>query len=114
MKDIVSILKALSDETRLRIINILFERELCVCDIVDALDIIQTKASRHLQYLKNAGLVKDRKQAQWVYYSMTTCLDIKFLDSLIYDKIRQLEPFKSDLKNLEICLERKKSCNAIN
>lgn len=107
MKSIVDVLKALSDETRLRIINILYVKELCVCDIVEALNITQTKASRHLQYLKNAGLVEDRKHAQWVYYSMIKNKDIKFLDSLVYDNIRELELFKSDLKNLEVWLKSK-------
>ena len=63
-------LKALSDETRLRILNLLYENELCVCVIMELLQITQAKASRHLIYLKNVGLVKDRKQAQWSYYSM--------------------------------------------
>ncbi|MDD2555744.1 MAG: metalloregulator ArsR/SmtB family transcription factor [Syntrophaceticus sp.] len=112
MKNIVDILKALSDETRLRIINLLYLKELCVCDIVETLNITQTKASRHLQYLKNAGLVEDRKSAQWVYYSMAEISDIKFLDSLIYENIRTQEPFKSDLDSLEDWLkDRKRVCD---
>ena len=107
MKSMVDILKALSDETRLRIINLLYVKELCVCDIVETLNITQTKASRHLQYLKNAGLVKDRKHAQWAYYSMIENKDIKFLDILIHENISTLEPFKSDLNNLRIWLESK-------
>ena len=59
------VLKALSDETRLRIINLLYERELCVCDVMEVLQISQAKASRHLIYLKNSGLARDRKVAQW-------------------------------------------------
>lgn len=112
MKNIVDILKALSDETRLRIINLLYLKELCVCDIVETLNITQTKASRHLQYLKNAGLVEDRKSAQWVYYSMAEISDIKFLDSLIYENIRTQEPFKSDLDSLDDWLkDRKRVCD---
>ncbi|NSW92702.1 MAG: winged helix-turn-helix transcriptional regulator [Firmicutes bacterium] len=107
MKSIVDILKALSDETRLRIINLLYVKELCVCDIVKTLNITQTKASRHLQYLKNAGLVQDRKHAQWVYYSITENKNIKFLDTLIYENISMLEPFKSDLNNLRAWLKSK-------
>lgn len=107
MKTIVDILKALSDETRLRIINLLYVRELCVCDIVETLNITQTKASRHLQYLKNAGLVEDRKHSQWAYYSLIANKDIKFLDSLIHENIRLWEPFVSDLGNLEVRLASK-------
>lgn len=107
MKNIVDVLKALSDETRLRIINLLYTKELCVCDIVETLKITQTKASRHLQYLKNAGLVEDRKHAQWVYYSRLQNLENKFVDSLIHDNIRLQEPFKSDLSSLDSWLKSK-------
>lgn len=107
MKTLLNVLKALSDETRLRIINLLYERELCVCDIMEALKISQTKASRHLLCLKNAGLVEDRKQAQWVYYSIIKGTDTRFIDTLIYDEIRGFEQFKSDLQELGTWLERK-------
>lgn len=107
MKNIVDILKALSDETRLRIINLLYVKELCVCDIVETLSVTQTKVSRHLQYLKNAGLVEDRKHAQWAYYSMIENREFKFLDSLVHDNIRTREPFMSDLINLEVWLKSK-------
>lgn len=68
MKYILNIFKALSDETRLRILKLLEQGELCVCDIVAALDMIQPKVSFHLGVLKDAGLVKDRKQGKWVHY----------------------------------------------
>ncbi|BAE86462.1 ArsR/SmtB family transcription factor [Desulfitobacterium hafniense] len=107
MENIVDIMKALSDETRLRIINLLFIKDLCVCDIVETLEITQTKASRHLKYLKNAGLVEDRKKAQWVYYSAVRNTNNKFIDSLIHENIRSKEPYKSDLSNLEAWIIRK-------
>ncbi|OPX86801.1 MAG: HTH-type transcriptional repressor AseR [Pelotomaculum sp. PtaB.Bin104] len=100
MINIVDILKALSDETRLRIINLLFEGELCVCDIMETLDITQAKASRHLGVLRRAGLVKDRKSAQWVYYTLAPVEDNKYLDSIVSDHLRQTEPYTVDLKNL--------------
>lgn len=112
MKRLLNTLKALSDETRLRIINLLYEKELCVCDIMETLQITQTKASRHLSYLKNAGLVTDRKHAQWVYYSIINDDNNKFLDSLITDNLRNLDQFKSDLLSLQDWLKRKNiSCN---
>lgn len=107
MKKLLNTLKALSDETRLRIVNLLYEKELCVCDIVEALQITQTKASRHLSYLKNAGLVTDRKHAQWVHYSMVQDNKNRFLNSLVFDDLRNLEQFRNDLKNLEAWLKRK-------
>ena len=70
MNELVTIFKALSDETRLRIIKLLEQGELCVCDIVAALDIVQPKASFHLGVLKEAGLIKDRKQGKWIHYSL--------------------------------------------
>ncbi len=63
--------KAFADETRLRILHLLIEKkELCVCDIIDILNMGQSKVSRHLAYLKNAGLVVDRKDGIWSYYSL--------------------------------------------
>ncbi|MFZ5907342.1 MAG: ArsR/SmtB family transcription factor [Nitrospirota bacterium] len=70
MKDLVQIYKALSDETRLRIIKLLEHGELCVCDIVASLDIIQPKVSFHLGVLKEAGLVKDRRVGKWIHYRL--------------------------------------------
>jgi ArsR family transcriptional regulator len=71
MNELVTIFKALSDETRLRIIKLLEEGELCVCDVTAALDMAQPKVSFHLSTLKEAGLIKDRKQGKWIHYSLT-------------------------------------------
>jgi ArsR family transcriptional regulator len=70
MNELTSIFKALSDETRLRIIKLLERGELCVCDIVAALDMVQPKVSFHLGTLKEAGIIKDRKQGKWIHYSL--------------------------------------------
>ncbi len=66
----VQLFKALADETRLRILNLLAHGELCVCEIEQALGIGQSKASRHLAYLRNAGLVTDRREGPWMYYAV--------------------------------------------
>ena len=64
-------LKACADQTRLRLINLLAaEGEVCVCHLVDALNTNQPKVSRHLAYLKRAGLVTDRKDGLWVHYRL--------------------------------------------
>jgi len=68
MKDLLLVFKALSDKTRLRILKLLEHGELCVCEIVAALDIIQPKISFHLTTLKEAGLIKDRKHGKWIHY----------------------------------------------
>jgi len=68
MQDLVIVFKALSEETRLRIMKLLERGELCVCDIVAALDIIQPRVSFHLAVLREANLIKDRKQGKWTHY----------------------------------------------
>ena len=72
MKNTVQLFKALSDETRLRILALLFDRELCVCDFMAVLELPQSTASRHLAYLRNAGWVTDRRQTKWMYYQINT------------------------------------------
>lgn len=62
--------KALADETRLRIVKLLGVRELCVCEVMIALGLTQPTASHHLGILENAGLVSDRKEGKWVFYSI--------------------------------------------
>ena len=71
MDEFVKILKALSDKTRTRIIKVLLNRKtLCVCEIMQALNISQTRASKHLKILKDAGLVTDKKKGLWTDYSI--------------------------------------------
>lgn len=62
--------KALADETRLRILKLLEVREMCVCEVMVALELTQPTASHHLGILENVGLVKDRKEGKWVFYSV--------------------------------------------
>lgn len=62
--------KALSDETRLKILEMLTGNELCVCEIYEKLSMPQPTVSHHLKILKYAGLVNDRKDGKWVYYSL--------------------------------------------
>lgn len=97
-------LNALADETRLRIINILRNGELCVCQITEVLGISQSKASRHLNILKTAGIVTDRRQAQWVYYSL---LDNQpaFFFALLQD-MEKREEFQAELSKVTV-----KSCS---
>jgi ArsR family transcriptional regulator len=62
--------KALADETRLRILKLLEAREMCVCEVMVALDLTQPTASHHLGLLEKAGLVNARKEGKWVFYSI--------------------------------------------
>lgn len=61
---------ALSDETRLEIVAMLTGGERCVCELMDALDVAQSRLSFHLRVLKEAGIVIDRKDGRWVHYSL--------------------------------------------
>lgn len=64
------LLKALANGTRLRILRLLRKREMCVCELTVALDLTQPTASHHLSILENMGLIKDRKEGKWVFYSV--------------------------------------------
>ncbi len=71
MKALVLLFSALSDPSRLRILNLLLESgDLCVCDIEQTLNFTQTKVSRHIRYLRRAGLVRAKKSGRWVIYSL--------------------------------------------
>lgn len=70
MQDLIKAMKALSDETRLRILKILLERECCVCEVMQALDISQSRASRNLRILQNADFLKVRRDGVWIVYSV--------------------------------------------
>ena len=72
VRELADTFKALSDETRLQMMGLLLDNEeLCVCDFVGALGLTQSKASRHLRYLYNAGLVKDRRVGVWIHYRLS-------------------------------------------
>jgi len=70
MQNILKVFKALSGETRLRVANLLLERECSVCEIMQALRISHTRASRGLTSLHNAGLLKARRDGLWILYSI--------------------------------------------
>ena len=70
MHELIKAMKALSDETRLRILNILLKRECCVCEVMQALNISQTRASRNLGILHDAGFLTVRRNGTWMLYSV--------------------------------------------
>ena len=70
MQDLIRVMKALSDETRLRIMRVLLERECCVCEVMQALDISQSRASRNLGILQDAGFLGARRDGAWIVYSV--------------------------------------------
>jgi ArsR family transcriptional regulator, arsenate/arsenite/antimonite-responsive transcriptional repressor len=88
MKETARFFKALSDESRLKMLWLLFNyRELCVCDVMAVLDITQSKASRHLAALRHTGIASDRKDGLWSYYSLRTDVE----DQLSKDHLKLLK-----------------------
>jgi DNA-binding transcriptional ArsR family regulator len=79
------VFKALADSIRLRILGLLSFREMCVCEVMVALDLTQPTASHHLRILENVGLVKDRKEGKWVFYSIA--------DPELFESMRKLKFF---------------------
>lgn len=96
--ELVKILKALGDENRLRIINLLGDEELCVCEIENILEISQSNASRHLTKLGSANLVTFRKKAQWVYYrtNVNTLAEYPFVNELLASELKKISQCKLD------------------
>jgi len=72
MRELTKLLRVLSDESKLRVLNLLQERECCVCEVMQAMEISQSKASRVLSALYNVGLLKLRKEGRWALYSIDT------------------------------------------
>jgi ArsR family transcriptional regulator, arsenate/arsenite/antimonite-responsive transcriptional repressor len=112
MKHEAQLFKSLSDETRLKILWLLKgQEELCVCDIMRVLGITQSKASRHLRYLYHLGLVSDRREGLWMYYSLSASpgspgnILLKMLDEIL---VSQPEA-KALRQRLNLWLEEKKA-----
>lgn len=109
MKKTAHLFKALSDETRLRILALLVQGELCVCDLMATLDLPQSTVSRHLAYLRNAALVEDRRQGVWMYYRLATeggPLSRELL-ALLEQRLSELARARQDRAALLTYLERK-------
>ncbi len=103
MEEYTEIFKGLSDETRLRIVHLLIAagKELCCCEITDSLGESQYNISRHLKVLKNAALVKDRKEGRWVYSNIANNGDA--FKKILFEAVSSLpktEKLKEDERNL--------------
>lgn len=107
MQNILQIFKALSEETRLRILKLLEQGELCVCDLVAALDVVQPKVSFHLNVLKRSGFIKDRKQGRWIHYRLDDADFFKrFLILSVLERI-ETETVAEDKERLKEFLQSK-------
>jgi len=88
LKKSVSLFHALSDETRLVLLERLNEGERCVCELTDAMKASQSRLSFHLKVLKDAGLIRDRRDGRWMYYSIDPTA-IEELEAVI-DTLKQI------------------------
>lgn len=106
------LIHALSDQTRLRSVLLLQqEGELCVCELMYGLDVIQPKISRHLALLRDFGLVTSRRQGQWIYYKLQMDLPSWAMDMIkaIQQGAKNTDLFASDLANLKSMPNRPES-----
>ena len=103
MKQTAQLFKTLSDPTRLRLLNLLRTGEICVCDLMEILDLPQSTVSRHLATLRNAGLVTDERRGQCMYYGITadqTVFSQKLIE-LINVELAEQQVSRNDLAALE-------------
>ncbi|MCI2036095.1 transcriptional regulator [Caproiciproducens sp. NJN-50] len=110
----VEFFKALSEESRLRILSLLLEREMCVCEIEASLKMTQSNASRHLTALKNSGILDSFKKAQWTYYRINDRFkrDHAELWEYLQYHLRELPTYKIDLAEYQKC-SGQKLCDTI-
>jgi ArsR family transcriptional regulator len=113
MGQLAQFFKALSDETRLRIVMLLTEGELCVCDLMAALGEPQSKVSRHLTYLKYSGLTSSRRVGVWMHYSLSEPSNgfYRAQLNLLQEQLSSLPQFRKDMQKLKE-LKREGSCKA--
>ncbi|MFB7813245.1 ArsR/SmtB family transcription factor [Paenibacillus chitinolyticus] len=96
LQSLADTFKLMGDKTRLTILALLRERELCVCDLVDVTGMSQPSISQHLRKMKDAGLVSERRKGQWIYYSLAT--DHK---DLTLELLRQVPSMRHKIAEME-------------
>jgi len=108
MTDMLHVFKSLSDRTRLRIVRLLLERDLCVCELMFILGMAQSRVSHQLRILRDAGLVEDIRDGQWIIYRVPSLVreTIKPLLDLFPRKTDKLtEEEAADQDKLKACLK---------
>jgi len=102
MRDLVKAMKSLSDETRLRMLNLLLERECCVCEVMQVLGVSQSTASRGLCALCDAGLLKRRREGTWTFYSIDKDMTQYYSEMLqaVKEALEGDQSYKSDRERL--------------
>jgi ArsR family transcriptional regulator, arsenate/arsenite/antimonite-responsive transcriptional repressor len=103
LEAVETLFKALADATRLRILGLLLTGEVCVCHIHESLKIPQPKASRHLAYLRKAGLVEARREGLWMHYRLADLPDplLQSLSDTVRHALTHLETVHKDAGRLQ-------------
>jgi ArsR family transcriptional regulator len=114
MEQLAQLYKALSEETRIRIMMLLTQGELCVCDVQAVLDEPQSKVSRHLAYLKHSGLVSSKRVGVWMHYVIKETADgtCKAQLAFMEENLSRLPQFAADRKKLQE-FQKQKGCDAL-
>lgn len=112
---IVSVFKALGDENRLRILNLLFKKDLCVCEIEIILELNQSNVSRNLRILRKNKFVDTHKEAQWIHYALSSKFKENNIDLVKYleKAFKENDIFIKDLKRLEKYRKSRFDCQII-
>ncbi|AAK76848.1 winged helix-turn-helix transcriptional regulator [Clostridium acetobutylicum] len=113
--NLIQVIKALSDETRMRILNLLEKGEMCVCEMEEILDISQSNASRHLTKLTNAEIINYNKVSKYVYYKINEDVieTFPFIEEIIKKHALNLEQCKKDLRQLKKYKESGLNCDEL-
>ena len=113
--NLTRVLKALGDETRLSIVNLLRIENLCVCEIEALLQSSQSNVSRHLAKLRDAGIIYSEKKSQWVYYGINTDIlkEHSFIKTLLDEDLAKHQRYQHDIAKLRIYREQNHECSPI-
>jgi ArsR family transcriptional regulator len=113
--DLIKLFKVLSDENRLRIINLLMDHNLCVCELEVMLNLSQSNVSRHLSKIKRINLLESSKDAQWIHYKVSD----DFVESneqlvkYLKRKFSEEKVFQKDLETIKNYKENNLNCQLI-
>ncbi len=109
--EIENLFKALAHKNRLRILNLLHEQELCVCELRNIMSTTQSNVSRHLGKLKNSDIISSRRDAQWIYYEIDRdfLAEHEFLQMILEEELQE-DIFKQDIKRMKAYVDSDLDC----
>lgn len=113
--DITEVFRTLGDETRLRILNLLSRRELCLCLIKEVLGILQPNASKHLSRLKSSGIIECHKISQWCFFCISSMFREKYgaLFKVLENEWDSSPVYRDDIDKLEYMIENNDCCKEL-